>query len=116
MIGPDLTASMRRYSRRDLLAAVIKPSEVIAENYRSVQILTSDDRVVTGQLTHDGDYRSPVLRLATDPAFPSRTVEIPKSEIVSRKISEVSWMPDGLLDTFTRQEIFDLIAYLESSP
>ena len=116
MMGPDLTAAMRRYSRRDLLASVVNPSDVIAENYRSVQILTNDGRVFTGQITRGGDYRSPVLRLATDPAYPSRTVDIKKSEIASRKNSQVSWMPDGLLDTLTRQQIFDLIAYLESSP
>ena len=115
-MGPDLTAAMRRYSRRDLLASVVNPSDVIAENYRSVQILTNDGRVFTGQITRGGDYRSPVLRLATDPAYPSRTVDIKKSEIASRKNSQVSWMPDGLLDTLTRQQIFDLIAYLESSP
>ena len=116
MIGPDLTAAMRRYSRRDLLQAILRPSEVIAENYRSVQILTEDGEVFTGQITRGVDYRSPVLRLATDPANPSQIVEIEKSRISSRKQSQVSWMPDGLLDTFTRQQIFDLIAYLESSP
>ena len=106
---------MSRYSRRDLLAAVVKPSDVIAENYRSVQILTKDGRVVTGQITRGGDYRSPVLRIATDPNHPSHTVEIQKSDIASRKSSQISWMPEGLLNTLTRQQIFDLIAYLESS-
>ena len=84
-------------------------------NYRSVQILTKDGRVVTGQITRGGDYRSPVLRVATDPTHPSRTVEIQKSDIASRKNSQISWMPEGLLNTLTRQQIFDLIAYLESS-
>ncbi|MDB4644700.1 c-type cytochrome [Rubripirellula sp.] len=115
VLGPDLTAAMSRYSRRDLLAAVVKPSDVIAENYRSVQILTKDGRVVTGQITRGGDYRSPVLRIATDPNHPSHTVEIQKSDIASRKSSQISWMPEGLLNTLTRQQIFDLIAYLESS-
>jgi len=116
LIGPDLTAAMRRYSRRDLLAAIVRPSEVIAENYRSVQILTNDGRVITGQMSRGGDFRSPILRIATDPAHPSRVIEIQKSEITTRKNSRVSWMPDGLLNTFTRQQIFDLVAYLESAP
>jgi putative heme-binding domain-containing protein len=116
LIGPDLTAAMRRYSRRDLLAAIVRPSDVIAENYRGVQILTNDGRVFTGQITRGGDFRSPILRIATDPAHPSRVIEIQKSEITSRKNSNVSWMPDGLLDTFTRQQIFDLLSYLETAP
>ena len=115
-IGPDLTAAMRRYSRRDLLAAIVRPSDVIAENYRGVQILTNDGRVITGQITRGGDFRSPILRISTDPAHPSRVIEIQKSDITSRKNSKVSWMPDDLLNTFTRQQIFDLVAYLESAP
>jgi len=116
MIGPDLTAAMGRYSRHDLLTSVVKPSDVIAENYRSIQIVTEAGRVLTGQVTRGGDYRSPILRLATDPTRPSESVEVAKSDITSRKHSQTSWMPDGLLDSFTRQQIFDLIAYLESQP
>jgi putative heme-binding domain-containing protein len=115
-IGPDLTAASRRFSRRDLLLAMIEPSKVIAENYRSIQVVTSDGKAYAGQATMSGDYRSPLLRLATDPTQPLKTVEIPKSEIESQKFSRVSWMPEGLLDTFTAEEIFDLIAYLESPP
>ena len=115
MIGPDLTAAMGRYSRHDLLTSVVNPSDVIAENYRSIQIVTDDGRVLTGQVTRGGDYRSPILRLATDPTRPSESVEVAKSAITSRKNSDTSWMPNGLLDSFTRQQIFDLIAYLESS-
>ena len=115
LIGPDLTAAMRRYSRRDLLTAIVSPSAVIADDYRSVQILTDDGRVITGQITRGGDFRSPILRIATDPQQPSRIIEMQKSNITSQKTSETSWMPEGLLDTFTRQQIFDLVAYLESS-
>ena len=115
LIGPDLTAAMRRYSRRDLLTAIVRPSDVIAEDYRSVQVLTNDGRVYSGQITRGGDFRSPILRIATDPGHPSHVIEIKKSEITSRKNSKISWMPDGLLNTFTHQQIFDLVAYLESS-
>ena len=115
LIGPDLTAAMRRYSRRDLLAAIVRPSDVIADDYRSVKILTDDGRIITGQITRGGDFRSPTLRIATDPSNPSRVTEIRKSEITSRKNSPVSWMPEGLLNTLTRQQIFDLVSYLESS-
>lgn len=114
LIGPDLTAASRRFSRRDLLASIVEPSSVIAENYRSLQILTADGKTYLGQATMAGDYRSPVLRLATDPTRPSETIEIPKNDIESQKFSAVSWMPEGLIDTFTREEILDLIAYLES--
>lgn len=114
LIGPDLTAASRRFSRHDLLVAMIEPSKVIAENYRSLQIVTVDGQSHVGQATLGGDYRSPVLRLATNPRKPFETIEIAKTEIESQTYSDVSWMPAGLLDTFTRAEIEDLIAYLQS--
>ncbi len=114
MIGPDLTAANRRFNRRDLLVSIIEPSKVIAENYRSLQIVTTDGKSYMGQATTAGDYRSPVLRLSTDPTQPLKTIEIAKNDIESQKFSDVSWMPEGLMDTFTKEEILDLIAYLEA--
>jgi putative heme-binding domain-containing protein len=115
LLGPDLTSASRRFSRRDLLAAIVEPSSVIAENYRSVQILTADGNVHVGQVVLGGDYRSPQLRLATDPNSPRSTIQIDKSTIEQQRPSPVSWMPDGLLDTLTLQEINDLLAYIESA-
>ncbi len=115
LLGPDLTSVSRRFSRQDLLTAIIEPSKVIAENYRSVQILTADGKVHVGQVVLSGDYRSPQLLLATDPTSPHRTIEIDKTTIEAQRSSPVSWMPAGLLDTLTRDEILDLLAYIESA-
>jgi hypothetical protein len=42
------------------------------------------------------------------------TVTVMKSEIEERKLSKISPMPAGLLDTFTQEDILDLLAYMES--
>jgi hypothetical protein len=115
LLGPDLTSVSRRFSRQDLLTAIIEPSNVIAENYRSVQIVTADGKVHVGQVMLGGDYRSPQLRLATDPTSPQTTIQIDKTTIEAQRTSPLSWMPEGLLDTLTRQEILDLLAYIESA-
>ena len=39
---------------------------------------------------------------------------LPLAEIETRKVSERSTMPSGLLTTFKRDEILALLAYLES--
>ena len=39
---------------------------------------------------------------------------LPLAEIETRKVSELSTMPSGLLTTFKRDEILALLAYLES--
>jgi putative heme-binding domain-containing protein len=114
-VGPDLTSVARRFSRRDLLASMLKPSLVVAEKYRNVQIVTTAGRTIIGRPVSGGDYRSPVIRLATDPLNPTRIVEISKSDIEIHRDSALSPMPTGLLNTLTRLEILDLLAFLEAS-
>ncbi|MDG2222430.1 MAG: c-type cytochrome [Rubripirellula sp.] len=116
LIGPDLTSAASRFNRKDMLSSILEPSKVIAESYQAVQVVTADGRSFTGLATMSGDYRSPQLRLATNPAAPLETIEIPKAEIAAQKSSSISWMPAGLLDHFSHQEIEDLLAYLRSNP
>ena len=114
LIGPDLTFVGNRFSRRDILESIVHPSDAIAENYRGLQVVTSDGKSFVGRASTSGDYREPTLRLATDPAKPFDVIEIPKSNIEVQRTSPVSWMPEGLLNTFTAEEIRDLLAYVEA--
>jgi len=111
-VGPDLTHVANRFSRKDILQSIIEPSHAIAENFRSVQILTIDGRVVVGRLLVEGDYRSQKIAIVTDPMKPNSIIEIDKSEIESMKESLISPMPTGLLDSFEAHEILDLLEYL----
>ena len=113
-VGPDLTSVASRFSRRDMLESILTPSKVVAENYRSVQVSTTDGRVHVGRVLVEGDYRSEKLRLATDPLKPSAVVEIDKKEIEQYRESENSPMPGGLLDGFRAEEVLDLLAFLEA--
>ena len=115
-IGPELTYVSRRFRRADLLQSIIDPADVIAPEYQSVRVVTTDGRVLTGRLAPGGDYRSPSLRLATDVERPLETTEILKTDIVETQAIPQSWMPSGLLDVRTPQEIADLVSFLESSP
>jgi putative heme-binding domain-containing protein len=114
-IGPDLTALSGRFSRRDVLDSILNPSKVVAEQYRLHQIATVDGRQLSGQIVPSSDFRSPKLRIATDPLRPERITELAKSDIESHTVAELSAMPSGLLDTLTSDEILDLMAFLESA-
>jgi putative heme-binding domain-containing protein len=114
VLGPDLTSVASRFGRRDLLESIVSPSSVIAEKYRSMQVITTEGQVFTGRITTAGDYRSPLLRIATDPFKPWKCVEIAKTQVDTYLPSPVSPMPGGLLDTFTAAEILDLLAFLEA--
>ena len=109
-IGPDLTAVATRFKRQDMLEASTEPSKVLSEQYMNTVIATNDGRVISGRIATETDDQIVVRPQPLEPD----TVTIKKSEIESRKLSVISPMPDGLLNNFTKEEILDLLAYLES--
>ncbi|MGI8982823.1 MAG: c-type cytochrome [Pirellulaceae bacterium] len=110
-IGPDLAGAAARYSRRDLVDAMIHPSRVIDEKYRDTRILTTDGEVVVGQLA-GGDKEQ--LYFSINPLEPAQITRIRRDSIETRQASIVSSMPTGLLNTLTEIEILDLMAWVES--
>ncbi len=115
-VGPDLTFVGRRFSREDMLQSIVVPNQVVAENYRNVEVVTLDGRIITGRPLTAGDYRSSIVRIAVNPLRPSEIVELPKQEIDVLQVSDTSPMPAGLLNTFTDTEVADLLAYLARGP
>ena len=51
--------------------------------------------------------------LAPNPLDRSKAVEIVKAKIEVHELSNTSPMPEGLLDTFTQDDILDLLAFIE---
>jgi hypothetical protein len=70
----------------------------------------NDGDTVAGRVVEENDQK---LVLNTDPMHPNKE-EFRKADIVSRRPSKISPMPDGLVNSMTEDEIWDLIAYLES--
>jgi putative heme-binding domain-containing protein len=109
-IGPDLTAVATRFKRQDILEASTEPSKVLSEQYMNTVIETSKGLSIVGRIADETDDE---IVIRPNPLEPE-TVTIKKSEIESRELSRTSPMPEGLLNTFTQDEILDLLAYLES--
>ncbi len=109
-IGPDLTAVATRFKRQDILEASTEPSKVLSEQYMNTVIATDDGRVIIGRIAEENDDQVVVRPKPLEP----ETVTVKKSAIESRKLSMISPMPAGLLNTFTKEEILDLLAYMES--
>lgn len=109
-IGPDLTAVATRFKRQDILESSTEPSKVLSEQYMNTSIETTDGKVYIGRITEDTPEK---VVLRPNPLEPT-TVTIAKSEIETREHSKISPMPVGLLNTFTKEDILDLLAYLES--
>lgn len=111
-IGPDLSSVASRFGRRDLLEMIISPSKIIDDKYRSALIETKSGKTFQGVVaTRDSE----AVTLVTNPLFPDKTERIPLAEIESQQASLLSPMPAGLLDTLAKEELLDLLAYLESA-
>ncbi|MBL8861577.1 MAG: discoidin domain-containing protein [Planctomycetes bacterium] len=106
--GPDLREVARRYSPAELLAHVLEPSRTIAPEYVAVIVSTTDGALIAGRITAEDDRR---LVIQVDP-YGGQTVEVAKDEVDERASSTVSIMPSGLLSTFQKAEVLDLIAWL----
>lgn len=108
-IGPDLTTLKSRFQRADVLEAIIYPSKTISDQYRGSIIVTTSGQTITGLAAPQGDTIT-VLQIDGTKAT------VKKSEVETQIASTVSPMPEKLLDELTLQEIFDLFAYMESTP
>jgi putative heme-binding domain-containing protein len=109
-IGPELTAISSRFGHRDILESILEPSKVISEQFQNIVITKKDGDDVTGRILEENDQKVIVI---TNPLTQTK-VEVLKSDIEKRAPSKVSPMPEGLVNNLTKEEILDLIAYLES--
>jgi putative heme-binding domain-containing protein len=108
-IGPDLTTLSKRFKRADTLEAILLPSKVISDQYRSTTITTTNGQQLTGLVAVQGDTVTVLQNDATK-------VTLKRGEIDSQVASLVSVMPERLLDPLSLREIADLFAFLESEP
>lgn len=103
-IGPEITGSTR--SNLDyLLQSIVDPNAEISQGYLLVTINTHDGRTLAGNLLQEDDLQI-TLRLI------GREVTVRKADILSRRTSPVSMMPEGLLDSLGSEEVRDLIGFL----
>ena len=108
--GPDLREVAGRYARDELLTQVLEPSALLAEGYAAEMFFLANGSVIAGRILAEDDA---TVSVQDDPYRDTPRV-LRHDEIGERRVSEISVMPEGLLSTFTREEILDLIAYVES--
>jgi putative heme-binding domain-containing protein len=106
--GPDLTQVGKRFDGRALLESMLHPSRQVDPKYLNATYLMADGRIVTGRTVGVGKDE---LTIEID-AMTGRSVAIRRDEIEQSMPNPVSPMPEGLLDTLTREEVLDLIALL----
>ena len=83
------------------------PSAVVGKDYTATLFRTRGGRVITGIVKHE-DQNSVTVATEND------TILLPIGDIEARKQSDLSMMPEGLLQNLSAQDQRDLIAYLRS--
>ena len=107
-IAPDLTTA-NRHDRAALLANIVDPSSVIRREFMRYVVETESGQVIAG-LVMDQDRASVTL---VDER--NQKTRIDRNEIASMKESNVSLMPERILENLSPQELRDLFAYLEQN-
>jgi putative membrane-bound dehydrogenase-like protein len=107
-VGPGLSSVGAQYGRDELINSVLFPSQRISSGYEPVVVAVADGRVLTGIVKND---TADALEIEDADA---KLVRIPKADIEERRTSDVSLMPNGLVDGLRPQDFADLIAFLES--
>ena len=106
--GPDLSGLAGRYSFGDLLVSVVEPSAALSDQYQDTQLFMKDGSLIMGRLMEEKEDRL-ILR-STSPT--SERIEVLLKDVEERRLSEVSSMPEGLINHLTEEQVLDLMAYL----
>ena len=106
--GPDLTGAGSRFSRADLLDAILEPSKAISDQFQDTEVLTKEGDLYVGRVERDDAQGIALRRLPPSEDL----VELNRSEIELRRLHPLSRMPSGLLDVLSEDEILDLFAYV----
>ena len=101
----------RQKPRLELLKEIIEPSSVVADDFRTYLITTTEGQQLSGMIIAKNDAE---VQLATNPLVPDQITELKQKDLESITPLQQSLMPEGLLSTFTRDDILDLLAYLEA--
>ena len=105
-IGPDMSVIGAKMGKEGLLTSILRPSDAIQNEFAQWIVKTSSKGLVSGILVEETPERL-VLKDGE-----GRRIEIPTSDIEARKKSEVSPMPEALINELTRQDLADLLDFL----
>jgi putative heme-binding domain-containing protein len=106
-IGPDLSLVGRGLDEKKLLLAILQPSAEIAPLYSQYQVTLRDGQEIAGLLENQRADGTLVIR-----SVDGIKHEIPSHQVMTKNISKISLMPEGLPLAMTVQDMRDLLAFL----
>jgi len=108
-VGPELTNLGTRFSKKDMLEAIILPSKSVSDQYAASQFELKNGTSVVGRLTNQD---ATAYYVSQNPYDPDQVEKILKKNVRSVKYSNVSMMLPSLINSLSAEELKDLMAYL----
>ena len=109
--GPDLVQLDNKWNSSRILKHVLEPSIEIHKEFQAHIFELKDGRTIRGLIVAVGPR---FIKVIQDPLKSSQTKRIQRDTARNRQKLGTSFMPSGLLNSLSRKEIVDLIAYLDS--
>jgi putative heme-binding domain-containing protein len=110
-LAPDLTGVSSKYTRDFILQSILEPSATINGQFYHTTFTLKNGDVITGSVIDVVDKK---ITVAPAMLAPQATIQIAEADVKSEAPSAVSPMPAGLLDEFTREQIIELMAFLDA--
>jgi putative heme-binding domain-containing protein len=108
--GPSLAAKGASFGPVDVLVSILEPNKIVADAYRQKVVTLNDGRVFVGTVSEADDE----IHITKDLLNTENKIVVKAENVEDIEDSPISPMPDGLIDTLSRDEILDLIAYVIS--
>jgi len=110
--GADLAGVLARYKndRAAVLQQILEPSKVIEDRYRNFNFVLKNGEPVLGMVLKED---AQTVTIQSGPAD-SLIQTLNKSNILQRQPQSSSPMPVGLLNSLSKEQILDLLAYIEA--
>ena len=106
--GPDLTSLGWRRQREEILQSLLYPSQELHEEYPVVTVQLTDGAQFSGLLQAAANEQLAIISSTGERReFPRKDVELIRNQPLSN-------MPEGTLESLSREEILSLMAYLTS--
>jgi putative membrane-bound dehydrogenase-like protein len=107
-VGPDLVSALRNKTAEGLLVDILDPSREVDPRYLNYQVTTKQGRILSGMIAAE-----------TATSLTLRRAEKAEDTVLRSQIEEIqatpkSIMPEGLEMQLSKQDLADVIAYLQS--
>ncbi|WP_339728416.1 PVC-type heme-binding CxxCH protein [uncultured Gimesia sp.] len=108
-VGPDLSVVARAMDRKKLAQSILHPSAEIAPQFTVWTFVLENGKVINGVIL--GEANKDNLSVGT---VDGKVVAVKRADIDEQIPQKTSLMPEKLSEKLTRQELCDLIAYLQT--